>query len=61
MSANIEREDEIKETKLGPHITEEMIYVGIAEYRANRSFDHDWQVVARIYTAMNALDPQAQK
>lgn len=54
MSANIVLEKEIE-------ITEKMIGDGLREFHSNRDFEHDWQVVARIYAAMKVVDPHARK
>jgi hypothetical protein len=43
------------------HISEKMIGEGLREFLADRSFEHDWQVVMRIYAAMAAVDSQREK
>lgn len=54
MSANIGRQKEIE-------ISEAMIIEGIRELHADRDFEHDWQVVSRIYAAMRAAQLQKRK
>jgi hypothetical protein len=42
-------------------ITEKMMAEGLREFLAPREFEHDWEVVARIYGAMRAAELQRVK
>jgi hypothetical protein len=38
------------------HISDGMMAAGFWEYYKNRDFEHDWEVIARIYGAMRAKE-----